>query len=154
MTADVQLLSDKGIEIVDQNKDKIAITCFPIFNVFVNGIPLDFKSKKAKELMAYLVHCKGGWVEKLDVCGAVLEEMDEKKAKNNLRIYTNRLKKTMEEAGVPDIIEQSYGKIRINTKKIECDYYKYLEGQTLLFQGEYLKEYSWAEPALAEMYNH
>lgn len=144
----------KKHNLLHKNQNKIKIMCFPVFNVFVNGTPIYFKNKKAKEVMAYLVHYKGGWVENADVCYAVLEEIDEEKAKNNLRTYVNRLKTTLEEAGVTDIIEHSYGKLRINPEMFECDYYQYLEGNSLLFQGEYLKEYSWAEPALAAMYNN
>lgn len=132
-------------------KDKIEVMCFPVFNVFLNGKPVYFKNKKAKEVMAYLVHSRGGWVENNDICSEIFEEMEEDKAKNNLRTYVSRLKITLEEAGIHDIIEQSYGKLRINTEKIQCDYYAYLEGDTNLFSGEYLKEYYWAEPTLAIM---
>lgn len=134
-------------------EDKIEVMCFPVFNVFINGKPVYFKNKKAKEVMAYLVHYKGGWVENADICYAVMEEMDEEKAKNNLRTYVNRLRTTLEDVGINDVVEHSYGKLRVNPDKFECDYYQYLAGNQLLFQGEYLKEYSWAEPALAAMYN-
>lgn len=133
---------------------KVEVMCFPVFNVFVNGKPVYFKNKKSKELMAYLVHYKGGWVENADVCYAIFEEIDEENAKNNLRTYVNRLKVTLEKVGVIDVVEHSYGKLRVNPEKFACDYYQYLEGNNLLFQGEYLKEYSWAEPALAAMHNY
>ncbi|MFI3237251.1 MAG: response regulator [Lachnospiraceae bacterium] len=132
---------------------QLEVLCFPVFNVFIKGSPLYFKNKKAKEVMAYLVYHKGGWVDNLSLCYAVLEEMDEPLAKANLRTYVNRLKVTLEQFGISDIIEQSYGKIRIKTELFSCDYYEYLKGNTYLFSGEFLKEYSWAEPALATMIN-
>lgn len=36
----------------------------------------------------------------------------------------------------------------INPKNIECDYFKYLEGDSTIrnsYQGEYMSQYSWAE---------
>lgn len=156
--ADVQAAVGKykklhRVDTAVKEQGEIQVMCFPVFNVFYKGEPVYFKNKKAKELMAFLVHYKGGWVENADICYAILEEMDEEKAKNNLRTYVNRLKITLESAGITDIIEQAYGKVRVNPEKFQCDYYQYLEGNKLLFQGEYLKEYSWAEPALAAMYN-
>lgn len=130
----------------------LRINCFPVFHVEKDGIAVPFKSKRSKELMAYLIHCKGTWLENADVCANILEEMDEEKAKNNLRTYIRRLKLELEAVGESHIIEQAYGKIRINTENVECDYYQYLLGNTRLFEGEYLREYSWAEPTVAIMF--
>lgn len=131
----------------------IQISCFPVFNVKIDGVTVSFKSKRSKELMAYLIHCRGSWVDNGDICATLLEDMEEDKAKNNLRTYLRRLKLILDEAGITDVIEQTYGKIRLNTENMECDYYQYLEGQTQLFKGEYLREYSWAEPVVATMYS-
>lgn len=134
-------------------REGIQVSCFPIFSVKNHGETVLFKSKRSKELMAYLIHCKGSWVENGDICAILLEDMEEDKAKNNLRTYIRRLKLTLDEAGITDVIEQTYGKIRLNTEHMECDYYQYLAGKTQLFKGEYLREYSWAEPVVATMYS-
>ncbi len=133
---------------------RIEISCFPIFNVFIDGSPIYFKSKKAKELLAFLVHSRGGWTENTDICYNILEDMDEDMAKNNLRTYVKRLKLTLESSGITDLIDQQYGALKVDKTKFGCDYYRYLEGDGSLFSGEYLKEYSWAEPALAAMVTH
>ena len=134
-----------------KKRNKVEIMCFPVFNVFINETPVYFKNKKSKEIMAYLVHNKGGWVHNADICADVFEEVEDEKAKNNLRTYVSRLKNTLEKVGIEGVIEQSYGKIRIRADKVECDYYKYLEGEHQLFTGEYLKEYYWGETTLAFM---
>lgn len=133
---------------------RLKVQCFPLFNVFIDDAPVYFKNRKAKELLAFLVHNRGGWSENGDICANVLEEMDEELAKNNLRTYVKRLKTTLEGVGMGDMIEQHYGASRVDTTKFQCDYYRYLDGETQLFQGEYLKEYSWAEPALARMLHY
>lgn len=148
-----KLIRHKDQRFTSETKDEVVkVSCFPIFRVEKNGIVVHFSSKRSKELMAYLIHCKGGWVDNADICAHVLEGMDEEKAKNNLRTYIRRLKLTLEAVGAAHIIEQSYGKIRINTENVECDYYQYLVGKTELFEGEYLREYSWAEPTVAVMF--
>lgn len=130
---------------------RVDVSCFPIFNIFVDDTPIYFKNKKAKELLAFLVHNKGGWTENSDICFNILDSMDEEQAKNNLRTYVKRLKLTLEEAGVVDILAHQYGALRVDRNKFNCDYYRYLDGDFQLFPGEYLKEYSWAEPTLALM---
>lgn len=42
----------------------------------------------------------------------------------------------------------------VNSEKIECDYYKYLERDAAAvnsYKGEYMSQYSWAEMTLAEL---
>ena len=46
------------------------IRCFPDFELFINKTPVSFKSRKAKELLALLVHYEGNWVpiDKITFC--------------------------------------------------------------------------------------
>ena len=62
-----------------------------------------------------------------------------------------RLKNTLEEYGISDVIETVDGKRRIIPEKIRCDLYEYLSGgeeHVQLFKGSYLSNYSWAETTL------
>ena len=68
-----------------------------------------------------------------------------------------RLKNTLEEYGIPDIVEVVDGKRRIVMDKVECDLYRYLSGKneySQLFNGNYLTNYSWGETTLGELLNH
>ncbi len=132
-------------------KDLPHMRCFPQFDCLVNGIPLIFPSKKSKELLALLVHYRGNWVELDRITFNLFEYMEEQSAKNYCRTILHRLRQTLEKADLPDIVESQYGKIRVNTEKFTCDYYDYLAGNTSLFVGEYLSDYSWAEPTLSAM---
>ena len=66
-------------------------------------------------------------------------------------LYLPVLKNLLEEYGVSDIVESVNGKRRIVSEKVQCDLYDYLSGQTELFKGSYLTNYSWAETTLGEL---
>ncbi len=136
---------------ISPRKNRVIIECFPNFNVLINNESVIFNSSKAKEILAYLVFNKGGWVTINEICVNVLEDLEDNKAKDSLRSYISRLKKVLSSYEISEILEQSYGKYRIVTSNFDCDYYEYLEGNKNLFMGEFLKSYTWAEPALAVM---
>ena len=63
-----------------------------------------------------------------------------------------RLKNTLEEYGVSDILESVSGKRRLMTDRVRCDLYDYLSGapeHAQLFKGSYLSNYSWGEVTLS-----
>ena len=65
-----------------------------------------------------------------------------------------RLKSTLEEYGITDIVEAIDGNRRIVMDKVECDLYHYLSGKkeyAQLFKGSYLTNYSWGETTLGEL---
>ena len=118
-----------------------------------NSTPVSFKYKKSKELLAYLVHNQGNWVTIEKASFALLENHEETSSKNYLRTILYRLNITLKRIDCDNLIISEYGKLRIDTGLFSCDYYDYLNGNTALFQGEYLEEYSWAEPAKAAMWS-
>lgn len=128
------------------------IRCFPDFELFINETPVSFKSKKAKELLALLVHYEGNWVpiDKITFC--LLENCEENSSKNYSRTILYRLKQTLAPCHLDQMIESAYGKMRVHTSLFTCDYYDYLHGQTSLFQGDYMGEYTWAETTRAAMW--
>ena len=130
---------------------RVAVRCFPSFGLWVDGVPVDFGSRKARELLAFLVHMQGEWVGIDSVIFALFEDSGEHSSKNYYRQVLYRLKRTLSEAAVPDLVESAYGKVRVNPAQFTCDYYRYLKGEKGLFFGEYLSDYSWAEPTLADL---
>jgi len=69
-----------------------------------------------------------------------------------------RLKDTLEQFGVSEIMESTQGKRRIIADNVECDLFDYLiygESASSRFLGSYLRNYSWGEITLSElMYLH
>lgn len=129
----------------------VEIHCFPSFGLWVDGVPLSFDNRKAKELLAYLVHMQGAWVSTDRIVYALFEDSDEKSAKNYYRLLLYRLKRILKEVGLENLVESGYGKARVNSSLFVCDYYKYLQGEESLFFGEYMSDYDWAEQTLADM---
>ena len=65
-----------------------------------------------------------------------------------------RLKNTLEEYGIADIVENVDGKRRIVPEAVSCDLFDYLSGKeeaSALFKGSYLTNYSWGETTLGEL---
>ena len=124
---------------------RVVMQCFPVFAVWVDGKPLAFSNRKAKELLAYLVHMQGAWVNIDRLIFALFGDSDEVAAKNYYRLVLHRLRQALKPLGLEDLIESSYGKVRLRREQVSCDYYRYLEGETGLYLGAYLEDYEWAE---------
>lgn len=129
----------------------IEIRCFPGFDVFLNGAPIRFKSAKSKELLAYLVQNRGEWVKSEKLTYILFGEHDEKASQAHLRVIFYRLRGTLREYDLSNLLETNYNQSRVRTELFDCDYYRYLEGRKEEFHGEYLHDYSWGEPILSTM---
>ena len=144
--------ASRRIAVQKERKDPaVEIHCFPTFGLWVDGIPLSFDNRKAKELLAFLVHMQGAWVSTDRIVYALFEDSDEKSAKNYYRLVLYRLKRILKEIGLEDLVESGYGKARVNPAMFSCDYYRYLQGERDLFFGEYMSDYDWAEQTLADL---
>lgn len=153
---DISLVMEKynSLKPLSEKSDRaIEIKCFPGFDLIKDNNPIGFRSKKAKEILAYLVHNEGQWVNVNTLCYIIIGDIDESKAQNRMRSYLSRLRRELKEFELLDLIEQGYGKCRVNTQLFTCDYYRFLKGEHLLFNGEYMAEYSWAESFKIEMMN-
>ena len=135
---------------IEWNDEKrIKILTFGNFDVFIDGTPLHFERKQAKEILAYLVD-KRGTSATYPELAAVLwedEEYDRTKQKN-LQVYVASLVKTLHSVDVKDLILKNRQGILLNTKIVDCDYYRFLEGDTRAinsFTGQYMSAYSWSE---------
>lgn len=130
----------------------VSIRTFGYFDVFVGDTPIAFRNKKSKELLALLVDRKGGYVSSEEAISFLWE--DEPVNTVTLSRYRKvalRLKNTLEEYGISDVIETVDGKRRIIPERVKCDLYEYLSGgeeHVQLFKGSYLSNYSWAETTL------
>ena len=157
----VMLYSMEGTE-SDEKKSlpenhTVSIRTFGYFDVFVGDKPIAFRNKKSKELLALIVDRRGGYVTSEEAIGFLWE--DEPANTVTLSRYRKvalRLKNTLEEYGVSDIIETVGGKRCIVMEKVQCDLYNYLSGKkeySQLFKGNYLINYSWSETTLGELMN-
>lgn len=131
------------------NEKRIKIITFGNFDVFVDGVPLKFERKQAKEILAYLVDKRGTSATYPELAATLWEdgEYDRTKQKN-LQVYIASLVKTLNAVGIKDLILKNRQGILVNTRIVDCDFYRFLEGDVKAinsFTGQYMSAYSWAE---------
>lgn len=143
-------------KLLSARQDKpVVIKTFGYFEVLVNGEPVYFSSAKAKELLAVLVDRQGGIVTAEQVLALMWE--DRPHDDNSLSLCRKaafRLRKTLEGAGIGEILVEDKNGRRLNTALVDCDYYRFLAGDEQArrqFGGMYMLNYSWGETTLAAL---
>ena len=126
-------------------KGQLYIQCFGSFEVFYNGEPLLSLTKRAKELLAYLVDQAGAVSPAADIISTIFPN----NAESYFRVAKRDLERVLAEIGQEDILIKSWGKLGIQREKLLCDYYEYLDGNPdalNLYRGAYMQQYNWAQP--------
>ncbi|HYE11564.1 MAG TPA: response regulator [Patescibacteria group bacterium] len=110
-------------EMVRESKQKIEISCFRHFSIMKDGkeINTGWRTKKAEELIAYLLCEKGRFVAKEKIAEALWPEQDRESALSNLYMAYYYIKKLESKTNVRIPIESERGKMRINAELIVCD---------------------------------
>lgn len=128
---------------------RIRILTFGNFEVFVDNQPLKFERKQSKEILAYLVDKRGTSVTYPELAGMLWESGEYDRAQQkNLKVYVASLVKTLNAVDVKDLILKSRQGILLNVGIVDCDYYRFLEGDVKAinsYTGQYMSAYSWAE---------
>lgn len=124
--------------------------CFGSFEVkTTSGEVIRFERKKSKEMLAYLIHKRGTECTLKEAAAILFEdEIYDEKLQNYMQKIISSMMKTLRKYGVEEVIEKEFNSMRVNTSKIECDYYHFIEiGAELDFEQEqsYLENYTWAE---------
>ena len=131
------------------NEKRIRILTFGNFEVFVDDAPVKFERKQAKEILAYLVDKKGTSATYAEIAAILWEDGEYDRARQkNLQVYIASLVKSLHAVGVKDLILKGRQGILVNTKIVDCDYYRFIEGDAKainMFTGQYMSAYSWAE---------
>lgn len=135
----------------------IKVMCFGNFEVFYNGRPIRFTRKKSKEMFAYLIDRRGVKIT-TDQIRAILweEDVDTEEKHGYVRVLANDIRKAFANVGVENILINDQNSYCIDTSRIACDYYDFLDGDKRArknFQEEYMLQYSWAEVTLGRLIN-
>lgn len=137
----------------DSNAKPLCIKCFGNFEVYSNNEPIKFKRQKSKETLAFLTHKRGALCTMDMLIGNIEPEKTlDKSSQSIIRVYIGDIIYTLLKHGIEGIVTKSSGAFGINTQMIDCDYYRYLEGDPYaisLYTGEYMTQYSFAEETRA-----
>ncbi len=137
---------------------KIKVRCFGQFEVFYKDIPLKFKRSKAKELLAYLIAARGAGITSGELCGIFWDDaIDLTCKKTYIRQYASALRSALKERGCEEVFIHDRDSYAIDVSKVDCDYYRYLSDRgegTVIYMGEFMTQYEWAEEIGAQLANY
>lgn len=143
---------------VPENGKAVSVHTFGNFDVYVHNQPITFERSKSKELFAYLVDRCGAGSSTAELSAILWEDAaDKKKMKNATQTVIHSMMQSLRQAGATDVIVKKWNYLAVDISKIECDYYKFLEGDAVAinsYMGEYMMNYSWAEMTTASLLEH
>ncbi|MEA4824438.1 MAG: response regulator [Clostridiaceae bacterium] len=138
----------------------VSIRCFGGFHCTVAGEPVKFRTAKAEELLALLVHYQGRPRSKDILVDKLWPNLPPEKSHNLFRVNCTYLRNAFSEKGVSDLLLRVRDSYSIDTDRVNCDLYRFrqaelsmtslsaneLEAIASIYCGEYLEsqEYTWA----------
>lgn len=135
---------------------QVAIETIPTLTVLVNGTPLHIPGAKARELFALLVdQGERGFTAGEGIAYLWPERENNAGTQSLLRMTYKRLLNTLEEAGAGYILASRENRRYLKVEEVDCDLYRILAGDKQAarkYNGEYLREYSWAEERNSQLY--
>ena len=136
-------------------KEKLlSVRCFGSFEVLARGEPLSFRRSRSKELLAVLVDRKGAGVTAKEICALMWPDSGaDGKSVNYLYQLFSDLRYALEQAGAGEVLRQNGYLYALDTERVDCDYYSYLNTGRPEFRGEYMLQYSWAENTAGLLWN-
>ena len=127
----------------------VTVQTFGKFQVFAGDRPVKFSRSKSEELFAFLIDRRGAGVTNAEIASILFEDKEyNRSVKNQVQTIISQLMEGLRAYGVEDIIVRQWNSIAIDTHKIKCDYFDYLEhvdSARMKYSGEYMINYSWAE---------
>lgn len=144
-------LNDLRYPIKHQNDDALLkVNCFGNFDVFtMDGRLIQFSRSKSKELFAYLVSINGASCTIKEIYSVLFEDVPyDNKKKAYLQKIISSLMNNLREFNAEKVIVKSYNSMAVNPKRIDCDYYNFLNYDVDAinnYHGKFMNQYSWAE---------
>ena len=136
----------------------IFVNTFGNFKLIVHGEEVSFGREKSKEMLAYLVDKKGKSATRKELAEVLFEKDDySRSTQNYLSKIVKELVTVLERAGAEKMLKRGLNSYSVDVDAFLCDLYDYEKDNVTAeelnrFQGEYMKQYSWAEVTLARVY--
>lgn len=150
-------LDDLRRPLPDQEKKRLRVQTFGNFEVFHDGEPVHFRRRRTKELFAYLIDRRGAGSTMGELISVLWEgRPDTGSIRSQLRSLIADLRATLQGLGQKSIIIKRWDLIAVDPAQVDCDYYHFLAGDPSAvhaFQGEYMSNYSWAEPTVGALHS-
>ncbi len=154
-------ISLRGPQITLPDKSvHISARTFGEFDLFADGQVVSFPRSKSKELLAYLIDRQGGSVTRAAAFSVLYEDAAyDRSMQKQFDVIIRSLRSALKNVGAEDIFEIKQATMRVYPEKIDCDLYRFLNGDTYAvnsYRGEYMSAYPWAdmtEAFLDRLYN-
>lgn len=136
----------------------ICVNTFGNFELLVRGEIVTFGREKSKEMLAYLVDKQGKSASRKELAEVLFEGKDySRNTQNYLSKVVKELVNVLERVGAEKILKRGLNSYSVDVDAFSCDLYDYEKDSATpvelnRFQGEYMKQYSWAEVTLARLY--
>ena len=134
---------------------RIVVQTFGNFEILVNGRTMNFRRSKSKELLAYLVDRRGAGVTRKEVFSTLWEDrMYDVSMQKQVDVVIRSLRETLQNYGIADLFELKNRSLRIRPELLDCDMYRFLEGDEEArgaYFGEYMSQYTWAADMEAQL---
>lgn len=135
---------------------RVVIQTIPTLAVTVDGVPLHLPGTKTRELFALMID-RGdrGITAGEGIAYLWPDRPSDASAQSLFRMTYKRLADMLEEAGIGNIIESRENRRYLKANQVDCDLYRILSGDRQAAQkydGEYMREYSWAEDRNGQLY--
>lgn len=145
-----------ALSIRDAKKSsRITVQTFGSFEILVDGKTMDFRRSKAKELLAYLVDRRGAGVTRQDVFLTLWEDREyDVSMQKQMDVIVRSLRETLQNYGIGELFEMKNRSLRIVPEMIDCDLYRFLEGDEdaiSSYYGEYMSPFAWANDTEAQL---
>ncbi len=101
------------------------IMTFGIFQVVKNGVAIPWKSSKTKELLAFLVDCRGADVSSTVIQKTLWPNTESKKAASVYHTTLHNLREKLEANDIHGLLSGTRGSQRVNSDAFECDFYEF-----------------------------
>lgn len=127
--------------VAEDTENHIVLHTFGNFEVYCNGIPVEFRYTKTKEMLAWLTDRRGALCSNNELM-AVLWEDDIKES------YFRNIRADLLNTLPEEIFVRQRGKVALRTDMVSCDYYDWIKGlpeAINAYNGEYMAQYSWGE---------
>lgn len=127
-----------------QDDRKIELLCAGPFDLFLNGRRISFSSTKAKELLALLTAYQGSTLTMNDAISHLWPERDAELAKKLYRDAVWRLRKTLKDNEIGDLVIFEKAKASISTSNVYCDFWDLMNGKNESFDNnQFMFNYPW-----------
>lgn len=122
---------------------ELFLRTFDSFDLFVNGVAVDFPSSKAKELLALLTDARGSFVTMDTAIGNLWANKNAELGKRLYRDAVCRLRLTLKDAGAENLVTFERARAVINTDAAACDMWDFMK-KGGVFSGRYMPQYDWS----------